>query len=135
MVGAITNRMALFSHIPLFLMGGSWVPKIQLQFLYLPCLQKTISKDFGGASGQLTLWRAKLYPCIVLRANQNGKISRQNFEADVFPSGAGRPLKGLALELGAYYLLRPGARKSSVGKRILGPMSPLRRFSPLISDK
>ncbi|GFW13798.1 hypothetical protein TNCV_1670141 [Trichonephila clavipes] len=25
--------------------------------------QKRISKEFGGASGQRTLWRAKLYPC------------------------------------------------------------------------
>ncbi|GFX05596.1 putative DD41D transposase [Trichonephila clavipes] len=45
-------------------MGGRRSPKLQRQFVHLPCLQETdFLRNLGGASGQRTLWRAKLYPC------------------------------------------------------------------------
>ncbi|GFV02706.1 hypothetical protein TNCV_2743791 [Trichonephila clavipes] len=74
-------------------MGVRRSPKLQRQFVHLPCLQETDLKGMWGASGQRTLWWAKLYPYSLL-PNRNCKIYRQNFEADDFPSGAVSLFKG-----------------------------------------
>ncbi|GFX10497.1 hypothetical protein TNCV_2583191 [Trichonephila clavipes] len=44
-------------------MGGRRSPRYSCSFYICPVYRKRISKEFGGASGQRTLWRAKLYPC------------------------------------------------------------------------
>ncbi|GFW35651.1 hypothetical protein TNCV_4435021 [Trichonephila clavipes] len=44
-------------------MGGRRSPRYSSNFYICPVYRKRISKEFGGASGQRTLWPAKLYPC------------------------------------------------------------------------
>ncbi|GFV31995.1 hypothetical protein TNCV_4195571 [Trichonephila clavipes] len=85
------------------------------------CLRSTDSK-----AGKDVSWRSLL-------ANQSGKIYRQNFEVDVFPSGAVRPLKGLEREFSGPFPLT-SARKPKVWKENSLPgVNP--SSTPFLSDK
>ncbi|GFU96544.1 hypothetical protein TNCV_3024271 [Trichonephila clavipes] len=117
-------------------MGGRRSPKLQRQFVHLPCLQETDLKGIWGCLRSTDSMAGEAVSLHSLLANRNCKIYRQNFEADDFPSGAVNLFKGgRANSRGFLLLLRLPEKPSTAGKRTCYPRSPLSSLSPLIPDK
>ncbi|GFU55322.1 hypothetical protein TNCV_2553601 [Trichonephila clavipes] len=120
-------------------MGGRRSPKLQRQFVHLPCLQETdFLRNLGvpQVNGERDSMAGEAVSLHSLLANRNCKIYRQNFEADDFPSGAVNLFKGgRANSRGFLLLLRLPEKPSTAGKRTCYPRSPLSSLSPLIPDK
>ncbi|GFW49852.1 RNA-directed DNA polymerase from mobile element jockey [Trichonephila clavipes] len=70
------------------LMGGRRSPKLQRQFVHLPCLQETDLKGMWGCLKSTDSMAGEAVSLHSLLPNRNCKIYRQNFEADDFPCGA-----------------------------------------------
>ncbi|GFW69701.1 hypothetical protein TNCV_1883451 [Trichonephila clavipes] len=88
-------------------MGGRRSPKLQRQFVHLPCLQETDLKGIWGCLRSTDSMAGEAVSLHSLLANRNCKIHRKNFEADDFPSGAVDLFKGgRANSRGFYSLLR-----------------------------
>ncbi|GFT44494.1 hypothetical protein TNCV_3250871 [Trichonephila clavipes] len=69
-------------------MGGRRSPKLQRQFVHLPCLQETDLKGMWGCLRPTDSMAGEAVSLHSLLPNRNCKIYRQNFEADDFPCGA-----------------------------------------------
>ncbi|GFW08330.1 hypothetical protein TNCV_1656441 [Trichonephila clavipes] len=79
-------------------MGGRRSPKLQRQFVHLPCLQETDLKGMWGCLRSTDSMVGEAVSLHSLLPNRNCKIYRQNFEADDFPSGAVNLFKGFFTE-------------------------------------
>ncbi|GFV02705.1 hypothetical protein TNCV_2743781 [Trichonephila clavipes] len=105
-------------------MGGRRSPKLQRQFVHLPCLQETDLKGMWGCLRSTDSMVGEAVSLHSLLPNRNCKIYRQNFEADDFPSGAVSLFKGgRANSRGFLLLLRLPEKTSTVGKCTCYPRS------------
>ncbi|GFX79581.1 hypothetical protein TNCV_825701 [Trichonephila clavipes] len=84
-------------------MGGRRSPKLQRQFVHLPCLQETDFLRNVGCLRSTDSMEGEAVSLHSLLANRNCKIYRQNFEADDFPSGAVNLFKGGRANSRAFY--------------------------------
>ncbi|GFU44787.1 hypothetical protein TNCV_3150811 [Trichonephila clavipes] len=116
-------------------MGGRRSPKLQRQFVHLPCLQETDflrNVECGGASGQRTQWRAKLYPCTACWPIGIVKFTARTLKRMIF-----RVVRSTYLRVGARILglftLSSSARKTlhSREAHLLPEVNPIRRSLPL----
>ncbi|GFT62626.1 hypothetical protein TNCV_3095821 [Trichonephila clavipes] len=69
-------------------MGGRRSPRYNCNFYICPVYKKRDSNEFGVCLRSTDSMAVKAVSLHSLLANQSGKIYLQNFEADVFPSGA-----------------------------------------------
>ncbi|GFT87170.1 hypothetical protein TNCV_3474021 [Trichonephila clavipes] len=69
-------------------MGGRRSPKLQRQFVHLPCLQESDLKGMWGCLRSTDSMAGEAVSLHSLLPNRSCKIYRQNFEADDFPCGA-----------------------------------------------
>ncbi|GFT34907.1 hypothetical protein TNCV_2263061 [Trichonephila clavipes] len=105
-------------------MGGRRSPKLQRQFVHLPCLQETDLKGMWGCLRSTDSMVGEAVSLHSLLPNRNCKIYRQNFEADDFPSGAVSLFKGgRANSRGFLLLLRLPEKPSTAGKCTCYPRS------------
>ncbi|GFX11496.1 hypothetical protein TNCV_1821791 [Trichonephila clavipes] len=75
-------------------MGGRRSPKLQRQFVHLPCLQETDLKGMWGCLRSTDSIAGEAVSLHSLLPNRNCKIYGQNFEADDFPCGVVNLYKG-----------------------------------------
>ncbi|GFU69705.1 hypothetical protein TNCV_1220931 [Trichonephila clavipes] len=74
--------------------------------------QESVNQESVTRSPSTDSMAGKAVSLHSLLANRNGKIYRQNFEADVFSEWCGRPLKRLAREFSGLLLPLTSARKT-----------------------
>ncbi|GFY33772.1 hypothetical protein TNCV_4594841 [Trichonephila clavipes] len=107
------------------LMGGRRSPRCNCSFCICPVYRKRISKEFGGASGQRTLWREKLYPCTACWPIGMVKFTARTLKRMIFRVVRSTFIRVGARILGAFYsLLRLPEKPSSRGALLLPEVTP-----------
>ncbi|GFU63764.1 hypothetical protein TNCV_3321611 [Trichonephila clavipes] len=89
----------------LIVMRGRRSPRYNCSFYICPVYRKRISKEFGGASGQRTLWRAKLYPCTACWPIGIVKFTARTLKRMIFRVVQSPFIRVGARTLGAFYSL------------------------------
>ncbi|GFX95878.1 hypothetical protein TNCV_2084581 [Trichonephila clavipes] len=118
------------------LMGGRRSPRYNCSFYICPVYRKRISKECGGASGQRTLWRAKLYPCTACWPIGIVKFTARTLKRMIFRVVRSPLYKGWRENSRGFpLLLRLPEKPSTAGKRTRYPRSTPPSLSPLIPDK
>ncbi|GFX27215.1 hypothetical protein TNCV_1563951 [Trichonephila clavipes] len=119
-------------------MGGRRSPKLQRQFVHLPCLQETdFPRNLGGASGQRTLWRAKLYPCTACWPIGIVKFTTRTLKRMIFRVVRSPLYKGWRANSRGFSTPSSSARKTlhSREAHLLPEVNPIRRSLPLSKVK
>ncbi|GFU43593.1 hypothetical protein TNCV_3728351 [Trichonephila clavipes] len=113
-------------------MGGCRSPKLQRQFVHLPCLQETDLKGMWGCLRSTDSMAGEAVSLHSLLPNRNCKIYRQNFEADDFPCGAVNLYKGWRANSRGLFTPSSSARKTlhCWEAHLLPEVNPIRRSLP-----